>query len=123
MSAPHIFGRMFTSESGLLAVTDKYLPVFVAGMLIFGIQRACQTTFVAVTEAKISLFIAILRKIILLVPFAFLFPLSLGVGGVYWAECVADATAALLCGTIFFFRFRKILKRLEPAEQLNAARQ
>ncbi len=113
MSVPHIFGRMFTSESGLLAVTDKYLPVFVAGMLIFGIQRACQTTFVAVTEAKISLFIAILRKIILLVPFAFLFPLSLGVGGVYWAECVADATAALLCGTIFFFRFRKILKRLE----------
>ncbi len=113
MSMPHLFGKMFTDKPELLAITDKYLPVFVAGMLIFGIQRACQTTFVAVTEAKISLFIAVLRKIILLVPFAFLFPLSLGVGGVYWAECAADATAALLCGTIFFFRFRKILKGLE----------
>ncbi len=112
MCLPRPFGRMFTYKEEVLAITDKYLPVFVAGMLIFGIQRACQTTFVAVTEAKISLFIAILRKIILLVPLAFLLPLGLGVGGVYWAECVADLTAATLCGTIFFFRFRKILKRL-----------
>lgn len=113
MSMPHVFGKMFTNKPELLAITDKYLPVFVAGMLIFGIQRAYQTTFVAVTEAKISLFIAVLRKIILLVPFAFLFPLSLGVGGVYWAECAADAIAATLCGMIFFFRFRKILKRMD----------
>ena len=119
MSMPHMFGRMFTDKAELLEITDKYLPVFVAGMLIFGIQRACQTTFVAVTEAKISLFIAVLRKIILLVPFACLFPLSLGVGGVYWAECAADAIAATICGTIFFFRFRHILKRMDlpaPAE-------
>lgn len=113
MSVPRAFGRMFTSDKVILGITDKYLPVFVAGMLIFGIQRACQTTFVAVTEAKISLFIAILRKIILLVPFAFLFPLALGVGGVYWAECAADLTAATLCGTIFFFRFRKILRKMD----------
>lgn len=119
MSMPHLFGKMFTSKPELLEITDKYLPVFVAGMLIFGIQRACQTTFVAVTEAKISLFIAVLRKIILLVPFAFLFPLSLGVGGVYWAECAADATAAILCGTIFFFRFRKILKGLTPEKEVD----
>ncbi len=113
MSVPRPFGRMFTYKEEVLAITDKYLPVFVAGMLIFGIQRACQTTFVAVTEAKISLFIAILRKIILLVPLAFLLPLGMGVGGVYWAECVADLTAATLCGTIFFFRFRKILRKLQ----------
>lgn len=113
MCFPRLFGRMFTGEGGILEITDRYLPVFVAGMLIFGIQRACQTTFVAVTEAKISLFIAILRKIILLVPFAFLFPLALGVGGVYWAECAADCIAATLCGTIFFFRFRKILRGMD----------
>lgn len=124
MCLPHFFGRMFTGEAEILAITDRYLPIFVAGMLIFGIQRACQTTFVAVTEAKISLFIAILRKIILLVPFAFLFPLSMGVGGVYWAECAADLIAATLCGTIFFFRFRKILSRMDtPIEPPLSAEQ
>ncbi len=125
MSCPRVFGRMFTYKPELLEITDRYLPVFVAGMLIFGIQRACQTTFVAVTEAKISLFIAVLRKIILLVPFAFLFPLAMGVSGVYWAECAADLTAAILCGIIFFFRFGKILKNMEEkapecAESTNA---
>jgi putative MATE family efflux protein len=112
MSVPQAFGKMFTENQELLALTNKYLPVFVAGMLIFGVQRACQTTFVAVTEAKISLFIAILRKIILLVPFAFIFPILWGVGGIFWAECVADTTAATICGTIFFFKFRAILKRM-----------
>jgi Na+-driven multidrug efflux pump len=100
----------------LLALTEKYLPIFVSGMLIFGVQRACQTTFVALTEAKISLFIAILRKIILLVPFAFLFSMAIGVSGVYLAECVADATAATLCSIIFFFRFRAVLRRMDNAE-------
>lgn len=113
MLFPRWFGRMFTSDELLLLITDRYLPVFVSGMLIFGIQRACQTTFVAVGEAKISLCIAILRKIVLLVPFAILFPLAMGVGGVYYAECVADFTAASICGVIFLFRFKKILARMD----------
>lgn len=116
MIFPRMFGRMFTPDADLLALTEKYLPIFVSGMLIFGVQRACQTTFVALTEAKISLFIAILRKIILLVPFAFLFSMAMGVSGVYLAECVADATAATLCSIIFFFRFRAVLRRMDNAE-------
>lgn len=119
MLFPRLFGRMFTSGEELLALIDKYLPVFVAGMLIFGVQRACQTTFVAITEAKISLFIAILRKILLLVPFAFLFPLAIGVSGVYIAECVADSVAATLCCVIFFFRFRVVLRRMGEKAQLE----
>jgi Na+-driven multidrug efflux pump len=69
-----------------------------------------------VGEAVISLFIAILRKIILLVPLAFLLPLALGVGGVYLAEGIADSVAATLCGCIFFFRFRTLLKRMPSKE-------
>ncbi len=112
MIFPTPFGRMFTTNAEILALTEQYLPIFVAGMLVFGIQRACQTTFVAMTQAKISLFIAVLRKIILLVPLAYIIPYFIGVGGVFWAECVADALAATCCGIIFFFRFRKILKNL-----------
>jgi Na+-driven multidrug efflux pump len=112
MCAPKIFARMFTDNLQLLELSSKYLPVFVAGMLIFGVQRACQTTFVAVCQAKISLFIAILRKIILLVPLSFILPIYMGVGGVFWAECIADATAATICGTIFFLYFTHLLKSM-----------
>jgi putative MATE family efflux protein len=113
---PHGFGSLFTDKQNILSITDRYFAWFVFGMFVFGIQRACQTTFVAMGEAIISLFIAILRKIILLVPFAFLFPLSLGVGGVYLAEGVADSVAATLCGCIFFFRFRAILRKLPQGD-------
>lgn len=116
MTCPRIFGRMFTYDERVLALTEKHLPHFICGMLLFGIQRACQTTFVAVTEARISLFIAILRKIILLVPLACILPIFFGVGGVYYAEGIADLTAATICGTIFFFRFRRILSRLDEGK-------
>lgn len=113
MLLPYPFVRMFTSDKELIALAVKYLPIFVSGMLIFGIQRACQTTFVAVGEAGISLFIAVLRKLLLLIPFAYLFSHFFGVGGVYYAECVADMTSATLCGVIFYFRFRKILSKMD----------
>ena len=116
MSVPQLFGIIFNRDEIVLSLTKKYMPAFVFGMLVFGIQRACQTTFVATTQAKISLFIAILRKIILLVPLAYLLPMAMGVGGVYLAEGIADTTAALICGTIFFFRFRSILRKMsDPA--------
>lgn len=109
---PYPFVRMFTSDSELIVLAVKYLPVFVSGMLIFGIQRACQTTFVAIGEAGISLFIAVLRKLILLIPFACLFSYLNGAGGVYYAECIADILSASICGTIFLFRFKAVLKKL-----------
>lgn len=119
MLFPHPFVRMFTADPELTRLAVKYLPVFVAGMLIFGIQRACQTTFVAIGEAGISLFIAVLRKLILLIPFAFLFSYFAGVSGVYYAECIADMMSAVICGTIFFFRFQKILSKMGGTDENN----
>ena len=81
------------------------------GMTVFGLQRVCQNTFVALGDAKVSLFIALLRKVILLVPLALLLPSFMGVSGVYAAEAIADATAATLCTLIFAFRFPVLLKR------------
>ena len=70
------------------------MPYFLSGMTIFGLQRACQNTFIALGQAKISLFIALLRKVILLVPLAVLLPGLWGVKGVFAAESFADDNAA-----------------------------
>ena len=109
---PGFVASLFTEDAELISVIAHYMPIFFAGMTIFGLQRACQNTFVALGQAKISLFIALLRKIFLLIPLALVLPHLLGsVTGVYLAEAIADAVAALCCTAIFAYTFRKILKR------------
>lgn len=116
---PGLIGGMFTDDTGVIAIVKQYMPIFLLGMTIFGLQRTCQNTFVALGQAKISLFIALLRKVILLVPLAYLLPTFMGVVGVYAAEAVADATAATLCTLIFIFTFPKILKKNEKRVQID----
>lgn len=106
---PRFFASFFTPELPLIDLVEKALPVFIAGMFIFGVQRACQTSFVALGQAKVSLFIALLRKVILLVPLAIILPRFLGAFGIYWAEPIADTTAATICGIIFACTIRKII--------------
>ncbi len=107
---PSVIASAFTTDEELIAVVCKMMPIFLAGMTIFGLQRTCQNMFVALGQAKVSIFIALLRKVILLVPLALLLPHFLGVHGVFAAECISDATAAICCTLIFAFRFPKILR-------------
>lgn len=108
MLFPHFFAGLFTTDSELIGLISKVMPVFMCGMLIFGIQMGCQNVFLGIGEAKISLFIAILRKIILLIPLALILPYVMqSAYGIYIAEPVADAIAAIICGTIFLIKFKK----------------
>jgi putative MATE family efflux protein len=110
---PGLIGNMFTDDLGVIEIVKQYMPLFLAGMTIFGLQRTCQNTFVSLGQAKISLFIALLRKVILLVPLAYILPIFMDVTGVYAAEAIADATAAILCTTIFVLTFPRILKKTQ----------
>ena len=109
MIFPEFYAMMFTNEGDLVALTGKVMPVFMAGMLIFGLQNGIQPTFLGLGQAKISLFIALLRKVILLVPLALIFPNFFGVMGVYYAEPVADMTSAVIASILFLCNLRKIL--------------
>lgn len=112
---PGFVASIFTSDAALIETVKRVMPIFLAGMTIFGLQRACQNMFVALGQAKVSLFIALLRKIILLIPLALILPRFMGVMGVFTAEAVSDATAAICCTIIFFVRFPGILRRREEA--------
>lgn len=103
---------LFTEDTVLIDTVAHIMPVFLAGMTIFGLQRTCQNSFVALGQAKVSLFIALLRKVILLIPLALILPYFMGVMGIYTAEAIADATAAIICTIIFAYKFPKILKTI-----------
>lgn len=112
MSFPRLFARIFTPDEALIALAGKAMPVFFAGMLIFGVQRACQTSFLAMGQARISLCIALLRKVILLAPLAFFLPRITGSAfSVYFAEPISDTLAATTCGILFLCSIKKILSK------------
>lgn len=106
---PTVFARIFTSNQDLIQLIGKVMPVFMAGIWIFGIQMGCQTTFMGLGQAKISLFIALLRKVFLLIPLALILPKFFGVMGVYYAEPISDITAATTAGIIFLAVRKKIV--------------
>ena len=107
---PGFYVGLFTDKPELMALTTQVLPIFTAGMWIFGIQTGCQNTFIGLGQARISLFFALLRKVILLIPLALLLPrLGLGVWGVYLAEPIADVLSATCIGITFLFTYKKIL--------------
>ncbi len=111
---PEFFVSLFNSESeSLMDITVWALHIYLGAMGFFGIQMAAQQTFVALGQAKISLFIAALRKIILLIPLIYILPnlFSDKVFAVFLAEPVADAISVIAAGSLFFLSIKKILAK------------
>lgn len=114
---PGFFAKLFTSDVALVEYTQWALRIFLACGFSVGFQNACQQAFVALGQAKTSLFLACLRKLILLIPMIFILPLFFAdkAFAVFLAEPVSDLTAAIVTVTTFFHFFRKLLKEGEKA--------
>lgn len=110
---PGIYASMFTNDAELVALTCRIMPIFFLGIAIFGIQAACQSTFLALGQAKISLFIATLRKIILLIPLALILPKFLGVKGIYIAEPVSDVISVIVTSVLCVITLKRIFIEME----------
>lgn len=120
MLFPHVFVRLFTPESELAEFTSWALRIYMAAGFMLGIQSSCQQTFVSIGQAKTSLFLALLRKVILLIPLILILPQFFAnpVLGVFIAEPIADFLAASATGIVFLCEFRRILARNQPLKTL-----
>ncbi|MBR3752831.1 MAG: MATE family efflux transporter [Ruminiclostridium sp.] len=116
---PELFAGMFTPDPELLAFSSKVLPIYCGAIVIFGIQTACQLTFVAIGYAKSSILVAIMRKFVLLLPLIYLMPrlVENKTIGVYMAEPVADVLAVTFTVILFSIQFRKALNSMEKPEK------
>lgn len=113
---PSVVIRLFSSDASLLEIGSHGARIFLFGVITMFGQNACQNTFLALGEAKVSMFCALLRKVFLLIPLALILPAvftSTGIlpatDGVFLSEPIADILASITTTTIFFFRFKKIL--------------
>lgn len=116
MLFPKTFAGIFSPDPELVEYTAWALRIFLAGAISVGFQISCQQAFMALGQAKISLFMACLRKLILLIPLIFILPLFFQTDAdkafaVFLAEPVSDITAATVTTITFFTFFRKLLKK------------
>lgn len=110
MFVPHLFIAIFTSSTELAVYTKWALRIYMAASLLFSIQISCQQTFIALGNAKTSVFLALLRKVILLIPLIFILPhfFTNQVLGVFIAEPIADTIAVSVTATLFFREYRRL---------------
>ena len=111
MCFPALYASLFTNDEELIGLVSRVMPIFLFGMLFFGLQNGIQPTFLALGQAKISLFIAMFRKVILLVPLALVLPRFFGVMGIYYAEPVSDIISAATACILFALNIKKILSK------------
>ena len=111
MICPTVFASIFNNNPDLVGYTGWAIRIYMAGIFAMGFQLVCQQSFMALGQAKVSLLLACLRKIILLIPLIFLLPMFFEnkVFAVFLAEPVSDIVAAAVTVTVFSLQFKKIL--------------
>ena len=119
MLFPHTFVSIFTPDASLIAFASRALRVYFAGMVLFGIQIACQMTFVSLGNAPSSVIVAVVRKFLLLLPLIYIMPnfISDATLGVYTAEPIADILAVTFTSILFSFQFKKALNKIAPPKK------
>lgn len=123
MIFPQVFVSIFNSNPQLVEITVWSMRIYFAGILLFGAQIACQQTFLALGQAKISMILALLRKIILLIPLIFILPIFFEnkLQGVLTAEPVADITAAIvtiICFSVFYKKTLSVHHSMQPTVEI-----
>ena len=112
---PSVFAGIFSSDKSLVTFTADALKIYCGMLFMFGIQIACQMTFVAIGNAICSVIVAVVRKFVLLLPLIYIVPnfVSNKTNGVYMAEPIADFIAVSFTVIIFSVQFKKVLRKLK----------
>ena len=114
MIAPQLFSKLFTNDKAIIDMATQGLRIYMAGAFALGVQIACQQTFIALGNARVSLFLALLRKVFLLIPLVLILPkfLSNKVFAVFLAEPISDIIAATVTGILFYRDFSVTLRNM-----------
>jgi len=115
MLFPDVFVGIFTPDQTLAAFTVPALRIYMSGILLFGIQIACQMAFTSLGKALNSITVAVVRKFVLLLPLIYIMPhiVSDPTRGVYMAEPIADILAVTFTAILFSFQFKRALEKMD----------
>ncbi len=111
MAAPQIYARLFSASDSVLIIVKKYTPLFLMGSIMFFVQMTLQNINVALGQGLCALILAVLRKVIILIPLCFALTHYMGFKGVYMSEGIADFAAGIITAIVIFITFPKVFKK------------
>lgn len=119
MFIPGALVAVFTNDPQLAQTAKWALRIYMSAVFLMGIQVSCQQSFIAFGNSKISAFLAIFRKILVLIPLIYIMPMILedNVKAVFLAEPIADTIAVLTTVSLFYREFKKLMKEMEHAKK------
>ncbi len=121
MAAPELYARLFSASETVTAIVKDYGPLFLMGSIMFFVQMTLQNVNVALGQAKSALMLAIIRKVIILIPLCFVLTHFLGFKGVYMSEGIADFAAGLITAAVIFTTFPRIFREREAEVKRKSA--
>ncbi len=113
MLFPQLLTSLFTSDQELIAFSARALRIYLASICLFGIQMSCQMTFTSIGFAFSSIIVAVMRKIVLLIPLIYILPAIITSNqtvAVYLSEPIADFLSVVFCSILFIKQFGKAIK-------------
>ena len=113
MIYPSVYSLIFSASDDVDQIIRQYAHYFFFGAIMFFAQIPHQSMFIALGQAGISIFLAIFRKIILLIPLCFVLPIWMGLTGIYISEGISDLVAGITTLVLFCIRIPRVLKRQE----------
>lgn len=121
MAFPQLYAYLFSASDTVKEIVVEYTPLFLMGSVMFFVQMTLQNINVALGQARSALILAVLRKVVILIPLCFVLTHYCGYKGVYMSEGIADLVAGLITATVIFVTFPKVFKAREREVRLGKA--
>lgn len=101
--------RIFnTSDAQLIDIGSKGLTILLSMFSLVGIQVVIANYFQAIGKAKHSMFLSLLRQVVLLIPLLLILPHFFKLDGVWMAGAASDFISSIISIILLVFEFKKL---------------
>ncbi|MDR0833315.1 MAG: MATE family efflux transporter [Candidatus Symbiothrix sp.] len=105
---PHMVAALFTTEENLVAIAVPGLRWVFAIYPLVGFQMVTSAFFQSIGKSEKSIFLAMTRQVLFLIPFLLIFPNYWGITGVWTSMTVSDFISVLLSAILLYWEYNKL---------------
>ena len=99
---PATFVGIFNNDATLTEIAVDGMKIFLFALPILSISVVGPNYFQSIGKARISLFLSLLRQVLLFIPLLFILPRFMGLKGIWFVMPISDTVTALI--TLYFLR-------------------